>query len=68
MAVAMTVLRTLARQLTEPDEILRRLNDELVAQNPAKATELRDRLHAWRESVGAALPKPNPDFQPPKAK
>ena len=34
MAVAVTVLRTLARQITEPDEILRRLNDELVEQNP----------------------------------
>jgi sigma-B regulation protein RsbU (phosphoserine phosphatase) len=34
MAVAMTVLRTLARQIEEPDEILRRLNDELVAENP----------------------------------
>ena len=34
MAVAVTVLRTLARQLTEPDDILRRLNDELAEQNP----------------------------------
>jgi phosphoserine phosphatase RsbU/P len=34
MAVAVTVLRTLARQLAEPDEILRRLNDELLEQNP----------------------------------
>ena len=34
MAVAMTVLRTLARQFATPDEILRRLNDELAAQNP----------------------------------
>ena len=34
MAVAMTVLRTLARQIEEPDEILRRLNDELVEENP----------------------------------
>src|SRR5262245_39156633 len=34
MAVAMTVLRTLARQITEPDEILRRLNDELAEENP----------------------------------
>jgi len=35
MAVAVTVLRTLARHIAEPDEILRRLNDELAAQNPA---------------------------------
>jgi sigma-B regulation protein RsbU (phosphoserine phosphatase) len=34
MAVAVTVLRTLARRITEPDEILRRLNDELAEQNP----------------------------------
>ena len=34
MAVAVTILRTLARQIREPDEILRRLNDELVEQNP----------------------------------
>ena len=30
----MTLLRTLARQIEGPDEILRRLNDELEAQNP----------------------------------
>ena len=34
MAVAVTVLRTLARHLVDPAEILRRLNDELVEQNP----------------------------------
>jgi sigma-B regulation protein RsbU (phosphoserine phosphatase) len=34
MAVSITVLRTLARQFAEPDEILRRLNDELAEQNP----------------------------------
>jgi sigma-B regulation protein RsbU (phosphoserine phosphatase) len=34
MAVAVTVLRTLARQIAEPDEILRRVNDELAEQNP----------------------------------
>ena len=34
MAVAVTVLRTLARTIVEPDEILRRLNDELAEQNP----------------------------------
>ena len=34
MAVAVTVLRTLARQFAEPGEILRRLNDELAEQNP----------------------------------
>jgi sigma-B regulation protein RsbU (phosphoserine phosphatase) len=34
MAVTVTVLRALARQIEEPDDILRRLNDELVEQNP----------------------------------
>jgi sigma-B regulation protein RsbU (phosphoserine phosphatase) len=34
MAVAVTVLRTLARTIADPDEILRRLNDELAEQNP----------------------------------
>ena len=34
MAVAVTILRTLARQLTDPAEILRRLSDELADQNP----------------------------------
>ena len=30
---------------------------------------LRDGLHAWRDSIGAALPQPNPDFKgKPKAK
>ena len=34
MAVAVTILRTLARQSAEPGEILMRLNDELAEQNP----------------------------------
>jgi sigma-B regulation protein RsbU (phosphoserine phosphatase) len=34
MAVAMTILRSLARQGYAPEEILRRLNDELLDQNP----------------------------------
>ena len=34
MAVAMTLLRSLARQGFEPEEVLRRLNDELLTQNP----------------------------------
>lgn len=36
MAVTMTLLRTLAREHRRPEEILRRLNDELVAQNPRR--------------------------------
>ena len=34
MAVTMTLLRSLARQGHPPEEILRRLNDELLEQNP----------------------------------
>jgi phosphoserine phosphatase RsbU/P len=34
MAVAMTLLRSLARQGHAPEAILRQLNDELLAQNP----------------------------------
>jgi sigma-B regulation protein RsbU (phosphoserine phosphatase) len=34
MAVTLTLLRMLARQLDGPDEILARLNEELAAQNP----------------------------------
>ena len=34
MAVAVTVLRTLARHIADPAEILSRLNDELAEQNP----------------------------------
>ena len=34
MAVAMTLLRSLARQGHSPQEILRQLNDELLQQNP----------------------------------
>ena len=36
MAVTVTLLRTIARQTAAPDEILRRLNDELEAQNPRR--------------------------------
>jgi sigma-B regulation protein RsbU (phosphoserine phosphatase) len=34
MGVTMTLLRSLARQSARPDEILRRVNDELLEQNP----------------------------------
>jgi phosphoserine phosphatase RsbU/P len=36
MAMTMTLLRTLARQHRQPEEILRRLNDEIVVQNPRR--------------------------------
>jgi phosphoserine phosphatase RsbU/P len=34
MAVTMTLLRSMAREGSAPDEILRRMNDELLQQNP----------------------------------
>ena len=37
---------------------------DLAPSNPSKATELRDKLHAWRTSVGAQMPTPNPDYDP----
>jgi arylsulfatase A-like enzyme len=36
---------------------------DLATQMPERAAELRARLHAWRDAVGAALPKPNPDYK-----
>jgi hypothetical protein len=30
---------------------------------PDKVAALRDKLHAWRDSVGAALPTVNPNFK-----
>ena len=36
MAVTMTLLRSLVRERLPPEEILRRLNDELVVQNPRR--------------------------------
>lgn len=43
---------------------------DLANEMPDKVNALRSQLHAWRESVGAALPTVNPDFKPgkPKAK
>lgn len=36
---------------------------DLSEERPDQVTEMRMRLHGWRESVGAALPTPNPDFK-----
>ena len=41
---------------------------DLAKEMPEKAAALRDQLHAWRESVGAVLPQPNPDFKGGKPK
>jgi arylsulfatase A len=35
--------------------------EDLAGRMPEKVAELRNRLHAWRESVGAQMPTPNPD-------
>ena len=37
---------------------------DLAATEAAKATELKAKLHAWREAMGAQLPTPNPDYDP----
>lgn len=36
---------------------------DLAGVMPDRAEALRGRLHAWRESVGAALPTANPEFR-----
>jgi arylsulfatase A-like enzyme len=39
---------------------------DLAAQKPDEAASLLKKLHAWRDSVGANLPRPNPNFVPKK--
>jgi arylsulfatase A-like enzyme len=39
---------------------------DLAASQPAKAAAMRAQLKAWRESVNAQLPTPNPDYDPVK--
>jgi arylsulfatase A-like enzyme len=39
---------------------------DLAGTMPQKAEELRARLHAWREDLGAQMPIPNPDYNPSK--
>ena len=41
--------------------------ENLVELMPEKASELRARLSTMRQSVGARLPVPNPDYDPEKA-
>ena len=41
---------------------------DLAKEMPDNASALRDQLHAWRDSVGAALPMANPDFKGGKLK
>jgi len=39
---------------------------DLAATMPEKAKDLRARLQAWRASVGAQMPTPNPQYDPEK--
>lgn len=39
----------------------------LVREMPEKAKQLQQRLAAWRKSVGAKMPTPNPDYDPKRA-
>jgi arylsulfatase A len=36
---------------------------DLAQAEPEKASQLRERLHEWRQSVDAQMPTPNPDFK-----
>ncbi len=38
---------------------------DLAAAMPDRARQLHARLKAWRESVRAPMPSPNPDYRPP---
>ena len=37
---------------------------DLAAVHPRRACRLQARLQAWRESLGAVMPAPNPDWRP----
>ncbi|MAG94729.1 MAG: hypothetical protein CMJ48_13445 [Planctomycetaceae bacterium] len=39
----------------------------LAARYPMRAEQLRSRLSAWRKSVGAQMPTPNPEYDPARA-
>jgi len=41
--------------------------ENLAAKMPEKAAELQGKLAAWRKSVGAKMPVPNPDYDPARA-
>ncbi|MGB2822183.1 MAG: sulfatase, partial [Phycisphaerae bacterium] len=42
--------------------------NDLAAKMPAKADELRRKLHAWRKGVDAQMPTPNPNYAPQPSK
>ncbi|MBI1372597.1 MAG: sulfatase-like hydrolase/transferase [Phycisphaera sp.] len=39
---------------------------DLSKKNPDKTREMLAKLHAWQQSVGAKMPKPNPNYKPGK--
>jgi hypothetical protein len=39
---------------------------DLAKTRPKLAGGLRARLHAWRQEVGAQMPRPNPKYNPAK--
>jgi len=41
--------------------------NNLAAKMPQKAAQLQRKLAMWRQSVGAKMPTPNPDYDPAKA-
>jgi len=40
---------------------------DLAAPEHGRASEMRQRLHAWRAALGAVMPEPNPDYRPAAA-
>ena len=42
-------------------------SDNVAAENADRTTAMTANLHAWRESVGAQVPTPNPNYDPDKA-
>lgn len=41
-------------------------SNDLAAKMPEKANALREKLHTWRNEVGAQMPTPNPKYDPSK--
>lgn len=41
---------------------------DLAATMPDRAAQMRQQLHDWRKDVSAAMPTPNPDYQPGETK
>ncbi|MEC8929981.1 MAG: hypothetical protein VYB08_01110, partial [Candidatus Latescibacterota bacterium] len=42
-------------------------DDDRLDAEPAIAADLHNQLAAWRESVAAKIPAPNPTWEPPPA-